>query len=85
MARHDVVDHHPEMARGHLRDRAELLFGSERLVDCVTDPVEVPIHARGVVPAEEAASPFDRASVYAVDADLLKGGPQILVAEGSQE
>src|SRR5687768_2354385 len=85
VARHDVVDHHSEMARGYLRYRTELLLGSECLVDRVTDPVEVPIHAGGVIPADEAASPLDGASVYAVNADSLEGSPQILITQGSQE
>src|SRR6185436_6322054 len=85
VAWHDVVNHHPEVARGHLRYRPELLFGSERLVDHVTDPVEGSVNARRVIPAHQTTGLLDRTGVEAVNSYSLEGSPQILVTEGSQE
>ena len=85
VARHDVVDHHPEMASRHPAHRPKLLLGAEGLIDLSTDPVEMPIHARGRIPADQTAGLLDRTCVYAVDADCLESGPQILITERAEE
>ena len=51
VARHDVIDDGASVRGGHLTHRPKFDLSAEYIVDPVAYPVEVPVHARGHVPA----------------------------------
>jgi len=50
---HDVVDDDAAVPSCHLAQAAELHIGAEHPIDLAADPVEVPVNARGRLPAED--------------------------------
>jgi hypothetical protein len=83
--RDNVVDHGPTMCGRHLTQSAKFHVGPKRPVDLHAYPVEMTIHTRGHLLADNAAGSLHRAGVHSVDADGLERGPQIVVCQGTQE
>ena len=85
VARHDVIDDGASVRGGHLTHRPKLHLSAEYLIDPSADPVEMPVHARGHVPARYAAGPLDRSRVHRVDPDSLEHPPQVLARQRAEE
>ena len=85
VAGHDVVDDGAAVPVGGAAHLPELVFGAERRIDLGADPVEVPVHARGELPAGDAAGPLHRPGVDGFDADLGERLPHLLVGHRLEE
>ena len=85
VARHDVIDDGASVRGCHLTHRPKLHLSAEGRIDPSADPVEMAVHARGQVPARDAAGPLDRSRVHRIDPDGLEHPPQVLTRQHAEE